>query len=96
MDIGYIHSPGIHDQTALQLRRYIVMPEQTSVIAYVRAYFAAKYPIGPAGIHQDHRQEHECSDQQKRLRSLRRRGLPQGEMVGHDHRIKTDSDADIG
>src|SRR5882672_8279641 len=68
---------------------------EISVIADVRSDFAEKYPIGPAGVHQDHRQEHEFSDQEKRLRSLRGRGLPQGEMVGYDHRIKTDRDADI-
>ena len=49
-------------EASLQLRN-LDRPEQTSVIADVCADFAAKYPIGPASVHQNHRQEHECSDQ---------------------------------
>src|SRR4051794_791113 len=66
-----------------------------SVIADIRPDFAAKYPIGPARVHQDHRQEDECADQQKRLRSIRGRSFPQSKVVGHDHRIKTDRNTDI-
>ena len=66
-----------------------------SVIADVPANLAAKYPIGPTGVHQDHGQQHERADQKKRLGSPGGRGLPQGEMVGNDHRVEADGDAEI-
>ena len=65
------------------------------VIADVPSNLAAKDPIGPTRVHQDHRQQHKRADQKKRLGSPGGRGLPQGEMVGNDHRVETDGDAEI-
>ena len=52
---------------------------QASVIADIGAHLAAKHPVRPARVDQDHRQQEQRADQQERLRARRRGGLPQRE-----------------
>ena len=66
-----------------------------SVIADIGSNLAAKHPIGPARVHQDHRQQHKCADKKEGLGALGGRRFPQREMVGNDHREEADRDPDI-
>src|SRR5690348_5753239 len=54
-----------------------------SMIAFLPD-FPAEYPVGPAGVAEDNRNDHDCPDQHEKLAPFRRRGLPDGDAVG-DH-----------
>src|SRR5690606_36204318 len=67
-----------------------------SVVTQIRPDLAAEQPVGPASVHQDHRQQEHRPDGQEGLRALRGSCFPQGVSMRHDHRPQADADADIG
>src|SRR5882672_7419635 len=64
-----------------------------SMIADVGTHLAAKHPIRPRCVDQNHRQQEERADQQEGLGALRCGGLIEREMPRHDHRPQADGDA---
>src|SRR5580698_4485906 len=56
------------------------------MIADIGTHLAAKHPIRPGSIGQDHGQQEQRADQEELLGARRGRGLVEREMSRHDHR----------
>src|ERR1700758_57449 len=67
-----------------------------SFIPHVGPDLSSEHPIRPTRIGQNDRKQEQRSDQKECLGARRRGSLPQGQLVGHDHRIQADGDASVG
>src|SRR5262245_13260625 len=71
------------------------MAYSSSVVAEIPTDFSPEDLIGPARVHEDHRQHEERSDQQEGLRTWRGRRFPEREAVRDDHGPEADGKAEV-